>query len=498
MSFDKIKILWIEDQPDSGNPPRDLGEYADFFEININSSKQNDSVQSIKQYSELVELYHKGEGNDLFPVEIIAADYDLSKYNPSGNTVGKEDLSTIGPDSILPEIDEVKAHGKKEAKASKAPYKPSEHDGCIINVQYVTEFGKHPCGSVVTTYQSKEERHKTAKYLEDYLIRAWGVDVSSNDGKARTWKNILETGVKALRKRIEDLFDAGDIVITITDLMKLAENPQKDATLTIVSPHATRSYCVWGLFVDIDEEKRGDEIQKWATTFLSSHITLKQLSNASKLENEVWTAYNDDTLVENMNELSRLYIDGNTESERYSLLKDQFGLAVAEEGYNQCNANWCDIRHGDYTKEERRWAALFLIRRLYKRITLFMKNIEIKGTATFGETSNALYPAVDKYDIMLLLFPIPKTPFPLPWFISDSVDRANAFGVWQDRWMPNNLKFKPAHILKGEKLTTSERHVLKSLAVSEDGDLGDTPDEILSAWKSYEPAKLFMFGKEEK
>ena len=71
MSFDKIKILWIEDQPDSGNPPRDLAGYAEFFEINITDSGQNDAIQSIKQYGELVELFHAGKGHHILPVERI-------------------------------------------------------------------------------------------------------------------------------------------------------------------------------------------------------------------------------------------------------------------------------------------------------------------------------------------------------------------------------------------------------------------------------------------
>ena len=92
--FNKIRILWIDDLPHIGEPVRSLGDYDDFFKVVCtNDEGENDSVKSIEEFNQLLKVQlSPNEEPAVFPVEIVAIDYDLSKHNPSRNKVGKREI----------------------------------------------------------------------------------------------------------------------------------------------------------------------------------------------------------------------------------------------------------------------------------------------------------------------------------------------------------------------------------------------------------------------
>ncbi len=94
LNYDKIRVLWIEDQPGIGEQSENLEEYSELFEI-INYANTS-AVGSIEKYEEF--LFHHLTNFDssdtkqtsVFPVEIVSVDYDLSKNAPDSNTVGRK------------------------------------------------------------------------------------------------------------------------------------------------------------------------------------------------------------------------------------------------------------------------------------------------------------------------------------------------------------------------------------------------------------------------
>ena len=124
-----------------------------------------------------------------------------------------------------------------------------------------------------------------------------------------------------------------------------------------------------------------------------------------------------------------------------------------------------------------------------------MKETNIKSTYRDGtKLDQDLYPSIEEDDIYLLLYPVPTSPFPLPWHIVDAKVRGNRKGTWH-KWMDDNLGFEPKKILAGYGLCVGERQILQGLVMAEDVEFGpDTEIDRIGRWKSHEQARLFLFG----
>jgi len=258
-----------------------------------------------------------------------------------------------------------------------------------------------------------------------------------------------------------------------------------------------------GLFWD-----RNSDPQKWAGGLLESKITGEHYIKSEELAKRIWDKYNNDRLIDQHAKFSKLHMEDNHSSE-YEELRARFGMYQTSRGKSnntyECATGIClDINSAKIAttnrKEEaqiRRWAALFLIRRLLKRILIFIEATGIQSKTRDGEQRlQSLFPTFEEDDILLLLYPVPTSPFPLPWHINDSTLRDNKKRGWL-KWMKNNLGFVPNDVLSGTALTMGERQILQGIVMEVDTEFGPDSEARLERWKSYEPAKLFLFGPDE-
>ena len=262
-------------------------------------------------------------------------------------------------------------------------------------------------------------------------------------GLERSWENILRVGLPHLRKRIEDLYKEGEIVIPPSDLIKMAEGAT-DGNLHIRSPHGLRTLPIHGLFIFHD---KGDA-KDWAEGLLKSKITRERYISAEKLAKTIWGNYNNDDLIERHARFSMLHV-ADKSNEEYNDLKNTFKLQETERGNHTCECTAgcsdiksenvaCDTREDE--KNERRWAALFLIRWLLKRMLCFIEATNIGSISRDGDRrTQSLFPTFEEDDIFLLLYPVPTNPIPLPWHIDDAKVRDNKKGAWH-KWIKNKQR----------------------------------------------------------
>jgi len=502
VSIDKIRVCWIDDCPDEGEPGPYLPEqYRPFFEINRRTSDEQNilSYVSIKDIqSDLHEFLIKEYETKHFPCEILALDYDLSKSKSAAvSSAGR----TIGDNPKLPEMN---FQTENTTKQGSAPESTLAFDGLLIGIFYATLARKHPTGVVPMSYRMKELSGTSVPAFQELTKPALGIDFNviekDKEDKKRSWRNILRFGAMHLRERIKDLYLSEDLIVSINDLMTLIENPEHE-TLSLKSVFVDhRCFPVRGLFIDYWEcpaEEMHDAIRKFAMELLEARVTLDSLIKANKLSKTLWERYNEDSLMEKYFQLSKLCVKQVTNSEEFMELKALFGL---NEAGDECLGKPVfDIRSepnpadkaSKYTREDRRWAAILLIRRFLKRVLVFMQTARVDTTIRGKQLK--VYPSVEEDDILLLLFPMPRNPFPLPWHLEDAKERSNAKSTWTN-WMKKNLSMQPSEILSGMALSPGECQVLQGLAMEEDIELGDTPSERLDAWRQFEASRLFMFG----
>jgi len=509
--YDKIRVLWIEDLPGRAAQEATLEEtlerYDTFFEI-VGENKS--ACRSFEQYDTLLGhhfSYLKNKGGHQkspLPVEIIAADYDLSKFNPGSEKTGDKNRrsqhnysdmrGSSGSKFIQDECEQL-----SDGSTLLSP-DYNDYDGCIINAMYLSEFSSHPCGSIITTYQEPSLRHKCAKKLENHLLRCYEIDVTFS---VRTWTSVLHAGVKALRNRIKQLYEAEQIILFLPELMKLLESKKDQIILTIKSSHALRKLPVQGLFIDVHENDRDMAIHDWVKNLLESKVTIESFIYAKKLAKDIWSTYNDDSLINDYMKLSLLHVEGGQlESEYKRLDREFFKLKKTKRGIDtfECTNKCLDIASLGVSpatggSSVLRWTALLLIRRLLKRILIFIMktNIGYKERDA-SQRIESLFPTFEEDDILLLLYPVPKSPFPSIWHIEDAKIRGNKKGGWV-KWMNDNLGFSPRDVIEGTALTLGERHIMQGIAMAEDTELGVNAEDRLEQWASYEPAKLFIYGQ---
>ena len=486
-SYEKIKILWIEDLPDEGHPPRSLGTYSDFFEVAFkDDGGRSEPVKSIEEFNGLLRGYlDRGDGDkSVFPVEIVASDYDLSKHNSSGHKAGTYDVEEVS------DADEGDSSETDYSDQNGSVTGSTDFDGFLIASMYAAHFRLHPTCTVATTYQSKR-MGPTVKQMENTLRMCYGADIKFA-GTKRSWDNIIKAGVAGLRERIENLNSSRSIVISPSDLLNLVENPAHEF-LALVSHCAARKFPIRGLFADVPNSERNEAIRGWATKLIHKNVDIDAFRTAKDLAGIIWSTYNNDALMDERRTLSELHSEDKKSSDEYKKVRQKFDLARNEksaDGY-VCKKSCFDIRSGgkQYSKEVRRIAALLLIRWLLKRVLTFMRNMELPRLPEndLAESIKSI-PTLDENDIYLLLFPVPPSPLILPWH-SETGDKT----TWYN-WLKNNLNLMPSAILQGKGISGGERQLLQGMAMDEDKELGDRPEDRLAYWKTFELAKKFLFG----
>jgi hypothetical protein len=505
----KIRILWIDDRERvSGYPEKTLPNgLSDWFEV-IHPASSDSEVMSYASASEFMQGFKSfwfGHNLDYLPVEIIAADYNLKKRA----------AATRGQSKPLRELrvsDEGGESGDSKPSFPVATQRREEvdFDGLLIGAFYATLTYRHPSALVsITNYLGSmpSEVDTLRELITPFLsiatkkdaLKAYGDHAVWHNLMAteRSWENVISAALQPLRDRITELYKHGQIVIPPRDLSEIM-NGRTNGVVRIKSPHAVRTIPLRGLFWDGKSDP-----QKWAEGLLESKITKEHYIRSEELAKRIWDKYNNDALMDQHAKFSRLHTENN-HSEEYSEFQTRFGMHQTSRGGNtyECAHDIClDIKSAEIAtdnredeKEIRRWAALFLVRRLLKRILIFIEATGIQSITRNGEQRmQSMYPMIEEDDILLLLYPVPTSPFPLPWHIDDSKLRDNKKGGWR-KWMKDNLGFVPNDVLSGIALTMGERQILQGMVMEEDIEFGQDSVARLERWKSYEPARLFLFG----
>lgn len=381
---------------------------------------------------------------------------------------------------------------------------------------YLSDFSKHPCGSVVTTYQLPQRRHRVAKKIERHMERSYGIDLSYSS--LRRWNLILSAGVVALRNRIQQLYEDSEVVLSVNDLINIADG-STNGVLTLKSKFVARKLPVAGLFIDCEEcESKTDTISTWAAELLSSKISKEHYQLAAEIADRIWETYDNDELVEAHQEFSSLHVSiyGTSSQDRdiyavdadenltlkYQEYAKRFGLRAtgkSDESY-ECTSDLClDIKSikipakKEYQDIIVRWAVILLILKLLERILLCMRNSrETANQNSDNKIENEKFdtifqPSLDINDILLLLYPVPKSPFPLPWHIDDSKARFARKEAWH-KWL-DRRGIKIQDLLNGTALTQGERCLIQGIIMN-------TTNTQLNeeSWESWTVARRFVFG----
>lgn len=458
--WDPIGVLWSEDLPGASLPSTDLGQYSPYFRI-ISRCGDNLSVRTIGEYYELLETYRtNGTAPGSLPAEIAALDYDLSKFKPGSDRPGRHskalDPSGRPPADAASSVAESGARSQYDIDEDVKHPNPDDFDGCIIGGLYASEFHMHPCGIVVTTYQKESERHRCAKRIEEYLHRFYGIETTFVGD--RSWRNIVEAGVKALRSRIEVLQKEGTVRIAPGDLIELATTNVGNV-LTIASPYATRRLPARGIFMDASDSKWRDAARSWALSLLKtkSHVEgdrncdqwLTDLGSGMEAATKLWDAWldedNDEELTAKRRQLSELELAGCASATLQGLRND-FGVQNGE-----CTQHVVDLRR--FPGSSQRWAALCATFMFLQCCQIGYRRLRAKCDLEGWHCGRGFEP--DHKEIYGVLFPRPYKPLKLP---------ADPSATWSR--MLKNLGVVPSDLLAGGSLTPIERGILHDYCVA--------------------------------
>jgi len=503
----KIRILWIDDRERvSGYPEKALpGTLSKWFEVVHPSSSDAEamSYSSASDFMKEFKFFWFQKKADNLPVEIIAADYNLKKKAAAarGQSKPRRELGVSAEDKDSGES----APSLKDASPR---LEEVDFDGLLIGAYYATLTYRHPAALIsITNYLGAmpSEVDTLHELITPFLSVATENDDLKQHGDSaiwhnliateRSWENIVRAALMPLRERIAELYRQGQIVIPPRDLIEIM-NGRDNGVVRIISHHASRTIPIQGLFWDNTSNPK-----QWAGFLLESKITREQYINSEKVAKEIWSNYNNDALVDEQARLSMLHLTRGQSNCEYEDLKGKFGLTKTSRGKteetHECTTYCSEIRKYGCNPEEkavRRWAALFLIRSLLKRILVFIDATNIRSVTRNGEKKiHSLFPTIEEDDILLLLYPVPTSPFPLLWHLNNAKLRDNKKGGWR-KWMKDNLGFQPRDVLDGSVLTIGERQILQGVVMEEDWEFGPDSKARLDRWKSFEPARLFLFG----
>jgi hypothetical protein len=481
-TYDKIRVLWIDDREEMDGFPEEQitpSEYQSWFEIVRRGNHDGLSFRSVNEIIPVVKDFWFEKDTSILPVEIIATDYNLTKIGgaASGNQTTKE------------QDDDIKNHDSDEDQSHKQmqdslPITSSTSDinfeGLLIALFYGTLTYRHPAAIVpMTRYNELLPQVETLHALVEPFL---GVDFQYIGLQDRQWANILKEGVKHLRKRIEKLYESGEITLSPSDLMALAEDADH-GVLNMRSRHAVqqltihRRLPIQGLFIDIPEKQRASAIHKWAEELMKVMVKGEELKQAQELADDVWKAYKDDQLVEDRKNLSLLAAQKKAGKEidevAYEKLCVDFGVKK-----NMITSQRVSISFsGNYTDRVRRWATLLITLNMLKELVPQIKDLKGSKISNIDETDLNNFP-ITKDDLMLALFPSPKSPLILPWHSGENINKEHAWVKAMLSWKDDqeNLGLHVSDLLAGKNwkpkvaygLTEAERIVLRGFALEDE------------------------------
>ena len=461
--YDKIRILWIHDEV-RGLPGTNFPKHlSDYFECVIKFKDDVGNytiapVGSVSEFNDLFRIFIESKDYSKLPVEILATDYDLSKYDASQLQMNQNCLerNSIELERINALIDHDEL-GFAEDNPNKS--NNTDYDGFLIAGFYLAATRSHPCALVKMTTKQDDLIGTSLSHFENTFTTMFNQNLDFN--KARSWDNIILYGTKVLRNQIKILFNKQLLKINFEDIISLFHDPNYEI-LTITSDFVTRRLPTKGLFLDIPNEKRTEYIREWVDNLISKKkiYTITDINEAKDIARKLIDFYLncDEELLNERMKLSALSIKDDLSTSENAYLKklfQKFDIEFDKRGNGNCKKHY-EIRNSSGNKSVKRWTLIFVISEL---ISLWIKTNE-KLSNISRDKIKEISP-ICKEDIYLALFLIPKNPLALPWH--NYSDR-NRYATW-DRYL-SSLGLKIDDILAG------------NLYSDEDNILGLTENEV--------------------
>ena len=425
--FDLFRIMQIDDCEgvDTGYqfPEKDLPEpFNNFFKIvRSNMIPGPSTVRTPADFTKIFPKFWNHGDDSIFPVDLIAMDYNLSKW--SDILVTDDDEDDPDEDGMLPDDFDVSGNDGDKSFG---------FEGLVLGIFYSSLVSQHPTGVVpMTNYGDILEKYAEVRCLHDISKGLLNIDYSKFgvSGDDRKWENIFSQGVKALRQRIESLFLEREVTISPEDLIDIYKN--KGEVLTVRSKYCVRRWPIKGLFIDFfdDPEKQQEEIIKWVAFLLSEydHINIEHLSESKRIADKLWECYNDDDrfmarwnlseigakvqgqeLAESGENVEGLELS-DSDVEVFKSLCDKFGVKDSIKSWKVCKDYVIDINEWDVDDATKRWVSIFVLSNLLKRVYHAQKN-----WAKCNEYDHYSVPTVSASDWFIALYPCSSGSLVLP------------------------------------------------------------------------------------
>ena len=345
------------------------------------------------------------------------------------------------------------------APATNAPPN-ADNTGCYSGGLIFTTFADHPCAPVALTRKDPQTILNTEAHFFEWFLQQESNGTFDLKGQSEPlWNRLLLQGVRTLRIRIEQLARGNIVILSLSDLLALAETGTHPV-LTVESRYGVRRLSVQALFLDQTPEKRASVAGKWAedmlvgagvvTPFqvkgaqltqeaeeLAFKASRKDLTDAEKMTSTLWAAYTDDDLVRTRTLLSELFNKTKRtpdEETELSRLVKYFGIKDLKKARPACRKNCVDISCLEGTDKSKRWAALMIVVQLLalkarSQLQLEKINSEMGGAS---EPDASLLGPIQTDDVYLALYPVPQSPVVLPFH--EGTNPAGNWSIELRRW----------------------------------------------------------------
>lgn len=523
-NFDLIRVLLVDDMPEGLPRPASRGApdvpvmasaYSKWFEFRWLATPEE--CREFRDLSWLISQHNPRllTAHGWIP-ELLVVDYALTQDTRTVAERVEGDCKWLDRLSPLPKLRGCAAGlpGNHSLDHKPVPvHAPagSEYWGCFIGGLLLNTFGEHPCAPVTVTRYDQETLKRRAvdaaffEYLMD--VQSSGLLKAQGRTSSPPWKEVLESGAENLLHRLRALAKAGIVIVSLEDLLSLAENGTHPV-LTVTSRYGRRRYPVDGIFIKAPAgEQRAEAARVWARKLLQEawydaflqaekngfECSLQELIAGRKVANDLWKAYDSDELEEHFDarlKMSHLLATsekqegdiqfGESEAAELKQLFEKFGVADPNDRKG-CSEGYWDLRESDVPSGAQRWAVLLsLVRLLHRRHQAISRSHDLPEDVLPQGKRLSFEKPVDADDLYLVLFPIAKNPLKLPWHAKDPSRAKNA---WQQHL--SRLDIAPGDILKGKGLHLGERMILRMYAESLEYD-----------WKTDDspPAKSLLGG----
>jgi hypothetical protein len=427
-TYDKLRILWIDDReadsPTYQYPQPELPkEYEPFFTIIRHPKGGLSSVRTPQEFSDLFGPFWAGIDRSVFPAEIIAMDYVLSKWSPEV-ILPRRDKET--EDAQFRQVGDASRSAALRTEAPKGEDGGMiGFEGLLIGIFYASLTCDYPAGLVPMTYygnqmekvQEVRALHAMSKPLLDIDYSNFGVS-----GKDRSWRNVLSQGLKSLRHRITSLFVSRRIILSLADIVSMKDNPD-EAVLTIRSNYGMRRLPVAGLFADATSPKdRRHQAVTWAEELLvetGHEDPFEAIAEAWTIAEQHWSRYlRENDVIRKRWRLSELLAKReeygkieDEEQDEFQACLDTFGVkdVKARVPVTQ-SAHVISICDDSTDGLVARWASVFVLARLIAHLL----RAQAKLNGGLEVMSESCFSHFGARDWLYALMPSPESPLILP------------------------------------------------------------------------------------